>query len=191
MPDTNASVMWLVYTLTTVITWGLYGLLLHTGQMGMGDPVHGRTKAFLFVGIAYFLTAVLAPLALLWFGGAEWSFPSKGLTWSLIAGILGAIGALCVLLAFGAKGNPVTVMTIVFAGAPIVNAITALAMHPPENGWSGIRWEFLLGIVLAVVGGTMVSYFKPQPSKPVPALSAAAPIPGATAASTPVAPAKE
>ena len=167
MPDTNSSSMWLIYTLSTVITWGLYGLLLHTGQLAMGDPVHGRTKAFLFVGVAYFLTAVLAPLALLWFGGADWSFPSKGLGWSLVAGILGAIGALCVLLAFGAKGNPVTVMTIVFAGAPIVNAITALAMHPPTEGWSSIRWQFVLGIVLAVAGGTLVSYYKPPAGQPV------------------------
>jgi drug/metabolite transporter (DMT)-like permease len=181
MPDTNASSLWLIYTLSTVVTWGLYGLLLHTGQLAMGDPVHGRTKAFLFVGVAYFLTAVLAPLALLWFGGAEWSFPGKGLWWSLVAGILGAVGALCVLLAFGAKGNPVTVMTIVFAGAPIVNAITALAMHPPADGWGSIRWQFVLGIVLAVVGGTMVSFYKPPAGKPAagaPAASAPAGAPG-------------
>ena len=49
----------------TVVSWGVYGIFLHTGQMGMGDPANGRYKAFLFVGIAYFLTAVLAPLAML------------------------------------------------------------------------------------------------------------------------------
>jgi drug/metabolite transporter (DMT)-like permease len=167
--------MWLIFTLTTVVTWGIYGIMLHTGQLAMGDPVHGRTKAFLFVGLAYFLTAVLAPLALLWFGGADWTFPGKGLWWSLGAGIVGAIGALCVLLAFGAKGHPVTVMTIVFAGAPIMNALVAIALHPPAGGWGAIRWQFVAGIVLAAVGGTLVSYYKPAPGGAKPAPAPAAP----------------
>lgn len=172
--DSNSSALWLVFTLTTVVSWGLYGLLLHTGQLGMADPVHGRTKAFLFVGIAYFLTAVLAPLVLLWLGGADWSFPGRGLWWSLAAGIVGAVGALCVLLAFGAKGHPVTVMTIVFAGAPLVNAITAIVLHPPAGGWSDLRWQFVLGIVLAIAGGALVTLYKPAtgaPAKPPTALA--------------------
>ena len=41
--------MWLVYVLMTVASWGVYGLLLHTGQLSMADPVNGRMKAFLFV----------------------------------------------------------------------------------------------------------------------------------------------
>ncbi|MBI2950373.1 MAG: hypothetical protein HYY23_22320, partial [Verrucomicrobia bacterium] len=89
----------------TVASWGVYGVFLHTGQMAMSDPVNGRYKAFLFVGIAYFLTAVLAPLAVLLAKGASWSYPAKGMWWSLIAGIVGAVGAFGVLLAFGAKGT--------------------------------------------------------------------------------------
>jgi hypothetical protein len=85
---------WLIFALSTVATWGVYGILLHTGQSAMADPVHGRYKAFLFVGIAYFLTAVLAPLAVLAFNGASWSFPVRGMAWSLVAGIAGcAFGA--------------------------------------------------------------------------------------------------
>ena len=56
---------WLVFSLMTVASWGVYGIFLHKGQMLMGDAVNGRYKAFLFVGIAYFITAVLAPLAIL------------------------------------------------------------------------------------------------------------------------------
>ena len=56
---------WLVFALLTVVSWGVYGVFLHTGQTSMGgDPSVARYKAFLFVGIAYFLTAVLAPLLL-------------------------------------------------------------------------------------------------------------------------------
>lgn len=175
MSESSSIPMWLIFTLTTVVSWGVYGIMLHTGQLAMGDPVYGRTKAFLFVGLAYFLTAVLVPLAILYFAGAEWSFPGKGLWWSLAAGIVGAIGALCVLLAFGAKGHPVTVMTIVFAGAPIVNAFIAIAMHPPAGGWGAIKWQFVLGVILAVVGGTLVSYYKPAPGGAKPAAPAAAP----------------
>ena len=109
---------WLLFSLLTVVSWGVYGIFLHSGQMAMGDPVNGRYKAFLFVGIAYFLTAVLAPLALLLARGASWSYPGRGMGWSLVAGIVGAIGAFGVLLAFGAKGTPAVVMSIVFAGAP-------------------------------------------------------------------------
>ena len=167
MEGTQASgpgMTWLIYALMTVISWGLYGVLLHNGQSAMGDPVNGRYKAFLFVGIAYFLTAVLAPLAILILNGASWSYPMSGMSWSLVAGISGAAGAFFVLMAFGAKGSPAAVMSIVFAGAPIVNAACALAIHPPGGGWSSIRWQFFLGIVLAAVGGCLVSLYKPPPS---------------------------
>ena len=61
---------WLIFALMTVASWGVYGVFLHAGQVGMADPVHGRYKAFLWVGIAYFLVAVLAPLAVLFFDPA-------------------------------------------------------------------------------------------------------------------------
>lgn len=157
---------WLTYTLMTVFFWGLYGIFLHSGQIGMADPVNGRYKAFLFVGLAYFLTAVLAPLVILVLRGSSWSFPVKGLTWSLIAGLVGAAGAFCVLLAFGAKGSPATVMTLVFAGAPIINAVLALILHPPQGGLSVIRPQFFVGIVLAVVGAALVTLYKPKPAPP-------------------------
>lgn len=155
---------WLFYALLTVASWGVYGIFLHSGQMGMNDPVHGRYKAFLFVGIAYFLTAVLAPAAMLLVKGATWAFPAKGAWWSLLAGIVGAIGAFGVLLAFGAKGTPAVVMSIVFAGAPVVNAIVAVATHPPAGGWGSIKPQFYLGILLAAVGGCLVTFYKPAPA---------------------------
>ena len=157
---------WLFYALLTVFSWGVYGVFLHTGTIGMGDPANGRIKAFLFVGLAYFLTAVLLPLAILAARGATWDFPAKGLWWSLIAGIVGAIGALGVLLAFGAKGTPAVVMSIIFAGAPIVNALYVIIAHPPAGGWAGIRPQFFLGILLAALGGCLVTYYKPNPPAP-------------------------
>ncbi len=155
---------WLVFALMTVFTWGVYGVLLHSGQVQMGDPENGRYKAFLFVGIAYFLTAVLAPLILLVLKGASWSYPAGGMWLSLLAGLAGAAGAFAVLLAFGAKGSPTVVMSIVFAGAPIVNAIVSLMLHPPAGGFGVLRWQFVAGIVLAALGGCMVTLYKPPPA---------------------------
>ncbi len=164
MPDTNASqssMTWLIFALMTVVSWGLYGVFLHSGQMGMSDPVNGRYKAFLFVGIAYLITAVVGPAIMLIANGATWSMPAKGMGWSLLAGTVGALGAFCVLLAFGAKGTPNVVMSIVFAGAPIVNAIVALALHPPAGGFGATRWQFIAGILLAALGGFLVTKYKP------------------------------
>lgn len=170
---------WLFFALMTVVSWGVYGLCLHTGQVAMADPVNGRWKAFLFVGVAYFLTAVLAPLAMLLMKGATWQMPVKGIVWSIIAGLVGAIGAFAVLLAFGAKGTPAVVMSIVFAGAPVVNAVVAMIIHPPAGGVSSLRWPFVLGILMAAVGGCLVTLYRPMPGPPPkPAAAVVAP-PGA------------
>ena len=83
---------------------------------------------------------------------------------SLFAGTLGAIGAFGILLAFGAKGTPTVVMAIVFAAAPIVNAIAATLMHPPKGGFGAIAWQFYAGILLAAAGGCLVSLYKPAPA---------------------------
>jgi hypothetical protein len=167
MPPTSQvqpGMTWLAFALLTVFTWGVYGVLLHTGQVNMQDAVNGRYKAFLFVGVAYFLVAVIAPLLMLVLTGANWNYPISGMVWSVVAGVAGAVGAFGVLLAFGAKGNPAVVMTIVFAGAPVVSALVALAQNPPEGGWSGVPMPFWLGLACAVVGGALVTKYKPAPA---------------------------
>ncbi len=156
------STSWLPFVGLTVLMWGSYGVLLHQGQLHMGDPVMGRYKAFFFVGIAYLLVGVLAPAILMLAKGASWTFTPAGIRWSLVAGAAGAVGAFGVLLAFGAKGTPAAVMSLIFAGAPIVNAIISLTM---QRMWSDIRWPFLLGIVLASIGAFLVVAYKPVPAK--------------------------
>lgn len=156
--ERNPKMTWLIFALLTVGCWGVYGVLLHSGQMSMSDPENGRYKAFLWVGIAYFLAAVLAPLAMLLVRGASWQMPAGGVGWSLLAGIAGAIGAFGVLLAFEAKGSPAAVMSIIFAGAPIVNAAVALTL---SSAWSHVRLPFIVGIVLAAAGGYLVTLYKP------------------------------
>jgi hypothetical protein len=168
---------WLIFALMTVVSWGLYGIFLHSGQVAMQDKSNALFKAFLFVGLAYFLTAVLAPLAILVTRKANWTYPAAGMGWSLVAGIVGAMGAFCVLLAFGADRSPGpgVVMSIVFAGAPIVNAVVAIYLNPPEGGLGSIKWQFYLGIVLAATGGCLVTFFKPPPARHQAAAPAAQP----------------
>jgi drug/metabolite transporter (DMT)-like permease len=167
---------WLLFALLTVVSWGVYGVMLHQGQMGMADKDNGRYMAFLYVGIAYFLVAILGPIVMLKLQGGRLDFlnyPPKGLWWSLIAGVFGAIGAFGVLLAFGAKGSPAVVMSIVFAGAPVVNAVYALLQHPPAGGWGSIKPQFYLGILLAAIGGCLVTFYKPAPAMTKPRAQAA------------------
>jgi uncharacterized membrane protein YeaQ/YmgE (transglycosylase-associated protein family) len=173
----NKSMSWLVFALMTVACWGVYGIFLHSGQIGLGggpgggDP-NARYKSFLLVGFAYFLIAVLAPLAIIVAKGGDlqvWKYPWQGVKLSFIAGVVGALGAFFVLVAFGAGGKPWVVMSIVFAGAPVVNAVVSLSMHPPK---SAIPPQFILGIAMAAVGGCLVTFYKPKdspPKKPKPA----------------------
>lgn len=160
---------WIVFALLTVLSWGVYGVLLHKGRglMPMGaETPHAGLKAFLFVCIAYALIGVAAAIVLK-MRGSNWSLTGSGITWSLIAGTAGALGAFTLVLALGAaapiyKGAAAAaVMPIVFAGAPVVNTIVAMTIHPPEGGLKALPLPFILGCVLAASGAFMVAKFAP------------------------------
>ncbi|MFP6899783.1 MAG: hypothetical protein VCA36_02500 [Opitutales bacterium] len=166
------------WALLTVVCWGTYGVCMHIGSSNMGDSENGRIMAFLWVGIAYFLTAVVAPLVILKVKGgnvAFWMYPTQGWRWSLIAGTLGAIGALGVLLSFGAmpKGTNLVpvIMSIIFAGAPIVNAIVSTTK---EQYWAYVKPPFLLGICFAALGGVLVTKYAPKKPPDEPSVQEAA-----------------
>ncbi len=169
---------WLTFALMTVVSWGVYGVLLHKGRgdMPMGpETPHAGLKAFLFVCVAYVLIG-LAAAALLKLRGSNWSFSAGGIKWSLIAGAAGAIGAFTLVLALGAAAQiykgaaAAAVMPIVFGGAPIVNTIVAMGLHPPEGGMKALPVPFLFGCVLAAVGAFLVAKYAPSnigvPTKP-------------------------
>lgn len=152
---------WIIFVFGTILTWGLYGILLHSGQMAMADPINGRYKAFLFVGIAYFIIGIVAPLVMMFINNSSFEFTPKGMTFSFIAGVVGALGAFFVLLAFGAKGTPSVVMSLVFAGAPIINAVVAISIHPTITSIRSLKWQFVVGILLAALGGYLVTLYRP------------------------------
>ena len=66
---------WAIFAMMTVLTWGLYGAFLHKGTLGFGmaDP-NARMKAFLFVGVAYFIVAIVGPLILIAISGKGFDF---------------------------------------------------------------------------------------------------------------------
>lgn len=145
---------WVIFVAGAILSWGAYGALLHQGQMQLGNPL----KALLCVGVAYFLIGVLVPVAGLSAQGDLGSFNTAGLITATIAGALGAAGAACIIWSFRAGGLPIYVMPLVFGGAPIVNVLVSMAVHPPKQA---INPLFVVGFGLASIGAALVLYYRP------------------------------
>jgi drug/metabolite transporter (DMT)-like permease len=145
---------WVLFVVGAVLSWGVYGVLLHKGGVELGNPL----KALLCVGVAYFLIGVLVPVATLSAQGGIGTFNRAGLWDATIAGALGAIGAACIIYAFRFGGLPLYVMPLVFGGAPIVNVFFSMMLHPPKNPVNPMLY---VGLLFASAGAAMVLYFRP------------------------------
>jgi hypothetical protein len=156
-----------------VLSWGIYVPLVHEAANKLGTSL----RAFLCVGVAYFLVAVLVPAVIIFVfkdptvkPNATPNFNSGPVIWGIAAGIAGAVGALCVIFAAAnaGKGGVLYVAPLVFAGAPIVNTIaTLLYFHPVKKMPSPM---FFCGLVLAAAGAAMVMIYKPT-ADPKPAVA--------------------
>jgi len=146
-----------------MFSWGAYGPVLHRGQAAMGGS---RLRPLLCIGVAYFLIAVLVPLALLVPLGDTGTWSIRGGAWSLGAGSLGALGALGTILAFACGGKPFTVMPVVFGFAPVLNTLATIALaHTPLSAVSPF---FLAGMLVVAVGAATVLAFGPRAHAPKP-----------------------
>lgn len=146
---------WIIFVIGAVLSWGLYGVMLHQGQVTLGNPL----RALLCVGVAYMLIAVLVPAGALVSQGELRDFNMPGTTAATIAGALGAIGAVCIIFAFRSGASPLYVMPLVFGGAPLVNVLSTAIMHPPKASPSPMLY---VGFLLASIGAGMVLYYRPQ-----------------------------
>ncbi|HVF90216.1 MAG TPA: hypothetical protein VNH22_09110 [Blastocatellia bacterium] len=155
MKKKETSMIWIVFAIGAALCWGLYGPTLHKGQVQMGNPL----RALLCVGVAYFLIGVLVPVVSLSLQGDFKGFNTEGVTWSTIGGALGALGAICIIWAFKNGGLPNYVMPLVFGGAPLVNVLFSMWLHPPKTAPNPLLY---VGFLLAAVGAGLVLYFKPQ-----------------------------
>jgi hypothetical protein len=147
--------IWIIFALGAALSWGLYGPSLHNGQTLLGSPL----RALLCVGVAYFLIGVLVPVVGLWYQGELGGFTMKGSLLAGLGGALGAIGAVCIIFAFRAGGLPTYVMPLVFAGAPVVNVLFSMWLHPPKTSPNPLLY---VGFLLASLGAGLVLYFKPS-----------------------------
>ena len=150
---------WLLFSLIKVGALGVYGILLHASRIAMVDPTHAQYKTLLFAGVGFSLVAIVGSSLILKFKGVQWCFPIKGMVLATLAGVASGTTALGILLAFQAEGTPAVVMTILFTGASLINAVVALTIDTPEAG--GLRWQFLVGLQLAILGICMVTIYRP------------------------------
>jgi hypothetical protein len=83
----------------------------------------------------------------------------KGSMSATLGGALGAAGAICIIFAFKYGGLPTYVMPLVFGGAPLVNVLFSMWLHPPKLSPNPLLY---LGFLLVSLGAGLVLYFKPQ-----------------------------
>jgi uncharacterized membrane protein len=148
---------WVLLAIGAALSWGLYGPALHGGQVKLGSPF----RALLCVGLAYMVIGVLVPLVALASQGelSARGWTASGFTQATLAGGLGAIGAVFIIYAFRSGGLPTYVMPLVFGGAPVVNVLFSMYLHPPKVAPNPLLW---VGMLLVAIGASLVLYFKPQ-----------------------------
>lgn len=159
------------------LSWGVYVPVVHEAAQSLKSNL----RAFLFVGLAYFLVAVLVPVLFIFVlktdptAKGTPNFELGPCLWGLAAGIAGAIGALCVIFAVtnAGKGGAIYVAPLVFAGAPIINTIATITYFHPVKTLPD--WRFFLGLVLAACGAAMVMLFNPVDKPATPSAPATAP----------------
>jgi hypothetical protein len=159
--------------MATAVCWGVYGPLLQWGHQEMGS---GRLRPFICVGVAYLIIAIVGPIVVMSLTGMEmgeglasgWSW--KGVWWSLIAGVAGALGALGMILAFNFGGRPHYVPPLIFGFAPVVNTFFALWVNVPlreQLRESMLRSSFFgAGLIRVAVGAVIVLVSAPKAGPP-------------------------
>lgn len=158
----------LLFVAGAALSWGVYVPLVHGASM----KLHSNLRAFLFVGVAYFLVAVLVPGILIFLMKYDPTvkgtpnFDAFPILWGIGAGIAGALGALFVIFAASnaGPGGAIYVAPLVFAGAPIINTFATIYYFHPVKTLPD--WKFFLGIAFAAVGAAMVMLFKPVDEQP-------------------------
>ncbi len=173
----------IVSIMATAVFWGVYGPFL---QWGHGAMESGRMRPFICVGIAYVVVAVVGPILVISVFGMEkgnglfsgWTM--AGIWWSFVAGVVGALGALGMLLAFNFGGKPHYVPPLIFGLAPVVNAAFTLAMNSQlreQLAANLVRSSFFgAGLLMVAVGAVTVLVAAPKGGPPKAAPAPVAPV---------------
>lgn len=163
------------FVVGAALSWGIYVPLVHLATKNIGSNL----RAFLMVGVAYFLVAVLVPSVFIFLlkydptAKPNLNWATGSLLWGLLAGISGAIGALFVIFAtnvaqelVGQATGPLLVAPLVFAGAPIINTIAQMTIFAHGQKIPSPAPQFYAGLCLAAAGMAMVMVYKPTAPTP-------------------------
>ena len=174
---------WWAYVVLAGLAWGTYVPIIFYGGTELTTrpgTIGGRLASILCVGVAYFVLAVVIPVALMATrDDAQPDWKTNGLVFSSLAGVAGAVGAICVIFASKAAVdqakldgvNPATyriyIAPLIFALAPAINTLVSLLWHPkPDDPWhfefEMPGWKLAAGIVLVAVGTFLVLYSKEE-----------------------------
>src|SRR5437879_6196432 len=94
--------MWLVFSVLAGLCWGTYVPFV---QQGIAGLQRNSWASFLCVGVAYFLIAVLFPVGMFVAGEKTPQWNAYGISFATLAGVTGALGALCVIYANRSAGQ--------------------------------------------------------------------------------------
>jgi drug/metabolite transporter (DMT)-like permease len=168
---------WLFYVALAGLSWGVYVPVIFYGGIELGGKPNARLMAILCVGVAYFLIGVVFPLVM--FLTEQYPPPqvnAPGLVFSGLAGVAGAVGAVCVIFASQsaiaagtAAGNPaafrVFIAPLIFGLAPVINVLVSSIWHPEKGDWMRFfvelpGWQLWVGIIFVGLGAGLVLYSK-------------------------------
>jgi protein-S-isoprenylcysteine O-methyltransferase Ste14 len=119
---------------------------------------------------------VLFPLGLFISRQSEWpSLTTTGVVFSALAGVAGAVGAICVIFATkaafkaaeGADTYKLFIAPLIFALAPVINTIVSSFWQPKTGQPFHFAvelpgWKLWVGIVLVGLGAGLVLYSKEE-----------------------------
>ena len=175
------NIPWWGYVILAGLSWGTYVPIIFYGGTELTTKpgtIGGRLASILCVGVAYFLMAVVIPVVMMSLrDDAKPEWKANGLIFSGLAGVMGAVGAICVIFASKAavdqaklEGvNPATyriyIAPLIFCLAPMINTVMSLVWHPkPGDPWHfGFEmptWHLPVGILLVAAGVFLVLYSK-------------------------------
>ena len=169
---------WLLFAALAGLCWGTYVPFVQAGIGGLG---RNAFASFLCVGVAYFLIAVVVPIAMLYGQDINWN--RYGITFATLAGVAGALGALCVIYAnrnvpADMPNGRLFIAPIIFGLAPLLNTLISTVWHPSRDNplHFGVEhlpgWKLVAGILFIGAGAALVLYSKEEaerrPAPPAP-----------------------
>lgn len=172
------NIPWWGYVILAGLSWGTYVPIIFYGGSELGGKANARLMAILCVGAAYFVIGVLFPLFMFVSKQEEWpTLKATGLVFACLAGVAGAVGAICVVFASGAAvkhaiahGVPpgtyrIYIAPLIFGLAPVINTLISSVWHPKPGNPFNFAYHapsgmLLVGIVLVGAGAFLVLYSK-------------------------------